>query len=258
MFGSLVTFSNNGGPQNQNANDSLKNAKQDSILSPKQDSISKKDSTLIAQQSSSNNDYNNSESKIFLFLWLVAGGLLVIIIIISLMLYKLVNNQIDELYRKINHLESKINRNSSDFKSDSTNDIIIIKRELKTLSEKIDNNKTESKVIKTESKSDSSQVQRKPMSKLLYAESPDDLVFSKFGKEPTGVFLYTIDTSKNTFTIDKTIQNVVLKSIAKFSHACIIEGNMSSFSRYEIIEGKVKELEENTWDITQKIKLKLY
>lgn len=239
-------------------NDSIENSnaiiKRIELLENKISNLKNPDNNSISQDK-----FDNSIDRIYMFLYIISGGFLLIIIILSIIFYRYFNKELDYI-NKIFNTNIKIDqeKNGNNLNWELENQLKRIKDAINNLNSKI--GELEKKVESTKPiiEIKNNQTQNLPKNKFLYAESPDDLLFSKFGKEPTGKYLYTIDTSRNTFTIDKSLNDIVITSIDKFQHACIIEGNTSNFSRYDLKEGKVKEIKDNTWDIIEKIKLKLY
>lgn len=238
-----------------------KETKTNETPDPKNDSIENSNAKIKGIESLEK-EISNSNDRIYMFLCIISGGFLLIIIVLSIIFYRYFNKELDYI-NKIFNTNIKIDQEKNGNKLNWE-----LEKQLKRIKDDIDNLK--SKIGELEKKVESTkpineiknnQTQNLPKNKFLYAESPDDLpddlIFSKFGKEPTGRYLYTIDTFKNTFTIDDSLKEVV-RNIDKVKHACVIEGNTSDFSRYEIKEGKVKKIDDKTWSITEKIKLKLY
>lgn len=239
-------------------NDSIENSnaiiKRIELLENKISNLKNPDNNSISQDK-----FDNSIDRIYMFLYIISGGFLLIIIILSIIFYRYFNKELDYINKNSNtNIKIDQEKNGNNLNWELENQLKRIKDAINNLNSKI--GELEKKVESTKPiiEIKNNQTQNLPKNKFLYAESPDDLLFSKFGKEPTGKYLYTIDTSRNTFTIDKSLNDIVITSIDKFQHACIIEGNTSNFSRYDLKEGKVQEIKDNTWDIIEKIKLKLY
>ena len=239
-------------------NDSIENSnaiiKRIELLENKISNLKNPDNNSISQEK-----LDNSNDRIYMFLYIISGGFLLIIIVLSIIFYRYFNKELDYINRNSNaNIKIDQEKNGNNLNWELENQLKRIKDAINNLNSKI--GELEKKVESTKPiiEIKNNQTQNLPKNKFLYAESPDDLLFSKFGKEPTGKYLYTIDTSRNTFTIDKSLNDIVINYIEKFKHACIIEGNTSNFSRYELKEGKVQEIKDNTWDIIEKIKLKLY
>lgn len=261
MFSSIIVIGAN--PENKNAVKSNKSKQEQTInkSGKKTDTRkpAKKETKTNKTPDPKNDSIENSNYRIYMFLCIISGGFLLIIIVLSIIFYRYFNKELDYI-NKISNTNIKIDQEKNGNKLNWE-----LEKQLKRIKDDIDN--LNSKIGELEKKVESTkpineiknnQTQNLPKNKFLYAESPDDSLFSKFGKEPTGKYLYTIDTSRNTFTIDKSLNDIVITSIDKFQHACIIEGNTSNFSRYDLKEGKVKEIKDNTWEIIEEIKLKLY
>lgn len=242
----------------------------DTSKQEKSDTISKKiakvknlendDKKYLSQDELDNsiNKLDNSINKIHMILYVISGVILLVIILLSIIYYRYINKEIDNICDKLNSSDRKNSKLTNDPYWEFANDVKKIKKDIDLLKDNLQILSKEEKSSNPHIDSNIIQSQSIKKNKFLYAESPDELIFSRFGKEPTGIYLYTIDTSKNTYTIDESLKNVVITYVDKFKHACIIEGNTSNFSRYEIKEGKVKKIDDNSWDIIEKIKLKLY
>lgn len=201
---------------------------------------------------------DNSIDRIYMFLYIISGGFLLIIIFLSIIFYRYLNKELDYINNNYNtNIKIGQGKKGNNLNWELENQLKRIRDAINILNSKIEKLEKEEKSIKPIIEIKNNQTQNPPKNKFLYAESPDDLIFSKFGKEPSGRYIYAIDTLKNTFTIDESLKDVI-RNVDKLEHACIVEYNDANFSRYEIKEGKVKKIDDNSWEIIEKIKLKLY